>query len=440
MKLAYRKISCLITNEGVARKGGIKPTEQDLGLLTDAALVFDSCQGILWVGLDKELPKQFKSERTYKQIDCKGLTAYPGLVDAHTHPVFAGDRSREFELRMRGATYKEISAAGGGILTSVTATRAASLKTLTQLLEQRVKDAHGFGVRLMEAKSGYGLDFASELRSLQVIKNLNLKNSSKNRIKKPQLKNKASSRQKLSTPFTSSVQLIPTCMAAHAIPPEMRERRSDFLSMIKEKILPVVRKKKLAEYVDVFCDEGFFTVDESLELIHIAHKLGFSTRIHGEELGLTGIAKKAAEIGVHSVDHLLKVDEAGIHAMAKAGTVAVLLPGTALYLREHPAPARKLIDQGCIVALASDFNPGTSPTQNLPFIGTLSAISLGMTTAEIIAGLTWSAARSLRREKEFGTLMVGGKCGPIFATGDHPSALFYRMAPASLPDPTNSAL
>jgi len=414
MKLAYRKISCLVTNEGVARKGGLRPTEQDLGIITDAALVFDPIKGILWVGKDRELPKQFKT-KPWRQVGCKGLTAYPGLVDAHTHPVFAGDRSREFELRMRGATYKEISAAGGGILTSVTATRAASAKTLTTLLEQRVKDAYGFGVRLMEAKSGYGLDFASELRSLQVIKALNRRN--------------------LSTSFTGSVQLIPTCMAAHAIPPDMRERRGDFLALIKEKILPEVKKKKLAEYVDVFCDEGFFTVDETLDLIHTAHNLGFNTRIHGEELGLTGIARKAAEIGVHSVDHLLKVDDAGIHAMAKAGTVAVLLPGTALYLREPPAPARKLIDQGCIVALASDFNPGTSPTQNLPFIGTLSAITLGMTTAEIIAGLTWNAARSLRREKEYGTLTIGAKCGPIFATGDHPSALFYRMAPAALPNP-----
>ncbi len=419
-KLAYRKISCLISNEGVAQKGGVRPLESDLGLISDAALVFDSAKClVLWVGKDKELPKAFKA-KPWKQIDCKGFTAYPGLVDAHTHPVFAGDRSREFELRMRGASYKEISAAGGGILTSVTATRAASAQTLTKLLEQRIREAHGFGVRLMEAKSGYGLDFASELRSLQVINALG---------------------KKLSTPSTKyPMQLVSTCMAAHAIPPEMREKRSDYLRLIQEKILPEVKKKKLAQYVDIFCDDGFFSVDESVQVIHTAHKLGFHTRIHGEELGLTGIAKKAAELGVHSVDHLLKVDNAGILAMAKAGTVAVLLPGTALYLREPPAPARRLIDQGAIVALASDFNPGTSPTQNLPFIGTLSAISLGMTTAEIIAGLTWNAARSLRREKEFGMLMAGTKCGPVFATGDHPSALFYRMAPAALPDPINFAL
>lgn len=411
--LVFRKISCLVTNEGVAAKGGVRPLEEDLGLIANAALAFSPKNGILWVGPDKNLPKPFKA-KGWKHVDCRGLTAYPGLVDAHTHPVFAGDRSREFELRMRGASYKEIAAAGGGILTSVKATRAASAASLTKLLEHRVREAHGFGVRLMEAKSGYGLDFESELRSLQVIRKVN--------------------------GMGLGVELIPTCMAAHAVPPEMREKRGDFLRLVKEKILPEVAKKKLAEYVDVFCDDGFFSVEETLSIIEAAHSLKLSTRLHGEELGLTGIAASAAQLGVHSVDHLLKVDDAGIRAMAKAGTVAVLLPGTALYLREPPAPARRLIDQGAVVALASDFNPGTSPTQNLPFIGTLSAITLGMTTAEIIAGLTWNAARSLRRESRYGALLPGTKAGPVFATGDHPSALFYRMAPSSLPDPMSSAL
>jgi len=413
-KVVYRKISCLVTNHGVAAKGGVRPLEEDLGLILEGAIAYSSKEGILWVGPDKKLPKPFKL-KSWKHVSCKGLTAYPGLVDAHTHPVFAGDRSREFELRMRGATYREISAAGGGILTSVKATRAASAPTLSRLLEQRVKEAHGFGVRLMEAKSGYGLDFESELRSLSVI-------------------------QKVNRGAKLGVELVPTCMAAHAVPPEMKERRGDFLHLIKKIILPEVAKKKLAEYVDVFCDEGFFSVEESLDILRAAHSLKLSTRVHGEELGRTGIAKLAAELGAHSVDHLLKIDDEGIRALAANGTVAVLLPGTALYLREPPAPARRLIDQGAIVALASDFNPGTSPTQNLPFIGTLSAISLGMTTAEIIAGLTWNAARSLRKESRYGTLLPGMRSPPVFAEGDHPSALFYRMAPAALPDPISSAL
>lgn len=172
-----------------------------------------------------------------------------------------------------------------------------------------------------------------------------------------------------------------------------------------------------------------------MKILAAATGLGLATRVHGEELALTGIAAAAAAAGAHSVDHLLKVDDQGIAAMARHGTVAVVLPGTAFYLREAPAPARKLLDQGAVLALATDFNPGTCPTQNLPFIGTLAAVSLGLTTAEIIAGLTWSAARSLRKEKTYGALLPGFRGAPAFAKGDHPSALFYALAPSSLPTP-----
>jgi imidazolonepropionase len=408
--LVYRHISCLVTNEGVAARGGVRPQEADLGLIHNAALAFNAQKGILWVGPDKNLPKPFRS-KGWKHLNCKGLTAYPGLVDAHTHPVFAGDRAREFELRMQGAKYGEIAAAGGGILHTVKATRAASRGTLAKLLAERVQTAHQFGVRLLEAKSGYGLDPTTEIRSLEVIR--------KSKI--------------------PGVEIVPTCMAAHAIPPEHKANRGKFLREIEEKILPFVAKRKLAEYVDVFCDEGFFTVEETLRLIRVAQALKLSTRVHGEELSLTGIAARAAEAGAHSVDHLLKVDENGIKALARTGCVAVLLPGTALYLREAPAPARELIQGGAVVALASDFNPGTCPTQNLPLIGTLAAISLGMTTAEIITGLTWAGARSLRRESRYGTLLPGASAGPVFARGDHPSALFYAMAPSELPVPSNSS-
>jgi imidazolonepropionase len=407
--LVFRRIACLVTNEGVAAKGGVRPQEADLGLLTNAALVFSPKKGVIWSGPDKSLPKEFKA-KTWKHKDCTGLTAYPGLVDGHTHPVFAGDRSREFELRMRGATYQEIAAAGGGIVKSVAATRAASNKELADLLDERLTTAFGFGVRLLEAKSGYGLDKKTELRSLELIKAAGSKRG---------------------------VKLVPTCMAAHAIPPERKNDRRKFIDEVIHETLPAVAKKKLAEYVDVFCDAGYFSVDETMEILAAGKALGLSTRVHGEELGLTGIAAKAAEFGAHSVDHLLKVDDSGIKALARAGTVAMLLPATGFYLREPSAPARKLIDQGAVVAVATDFNPGSCPTQNLPFVGSLCAISLGMTTAEIIAAITWNSARSLRKEKEYGTLMPGARGLPAFARGDHPSALFYRLAPASLPVPVN---
>jgi imidazolonepropionase len=407
--IVYRRISCLVTNEGVARRRGVQPREDDLGLLAKAALVHSPGRGVLWVGPDKALPRQFRT-RDWRTVDCHGLTAYPGLVDAHTHPVFAGDRSREFELRMRGATYQEIAEAGGGIVSTTAATRKCGPAELASLLESRVKRAHGFGVRLMEAKSGYGLDKKTELRSLEAI-------------------------QKISEKRGLGVELVPTCMAAHALPPERRKDREGFLHEIREEILPVVARRKLAAYVDVFCDQGYFSVPETITILKTAQDLGLGARVHGEELAHTGIAVAAAELGAHSVDHLLKVDDAGVKALAESGTVAVLLPGTAFYLKEPPAPARRLIDQGSVVALATDFNPGSCPTQNLPFIGTLAAISLGMTTAEIIAGITWNAARSLRRENDFGALLPGWKAGPVFASGDHPSALFYALAPSALPDP-----
>ena len=406
-KIVYRKIACLVTNEGVVAKMGLHPTDLDLGLIHDAALVYSRKAGVLWTGKDKNLPKVFRS-RDFKSVDCSALVAYPGLVDPHTHPVFGGDRSREFELRMRGATYQEIATAGGGIVNSVQNTRSLSLAALTSLTTKRFQTAYDFGVRLLEAKSGYGLSLSAEIKSLQAI---------------------AASAKK------SKFVVVPTCMAAHAIPPEHKAQREKYIQEILEQILPAVAKKKLAQYVDVFCDAGYFSVDESLTIIKHTQMLGMQARVHGEELGFTGIAEKASAAGAHSVDHLLKIDDRGIQAMAKYGTVGVLLPATALYLREPAAPARKLIDAGVCVALATDFNPGSSPTQNLPFVGTLAALHMGMTTAEIIAALTWNGARSLRKEHEFGALLPGFKGEPIFAKGDHPSALFYHLAQGKLISP-----
>ncbi len=404
--IVYRKLSCAVTNEGVIAKCGVRPTESDLGLISNAALVTTSSGKILWVGKDSALPKSFRGKQ-WKTRDGRGFVAYPGLVDSHTHPVFAGDRSLEFELRMRGATYQEIADAGGGIVTSVAATRAATKSELLQKLEERLKTSYAFGVRLQEAKSGYGLSTKSELQSLTVIQQAK-----------------------------SKVKLIPTCMAAHAIPREKKENRGEYIDEVFQ-ILALVAKKKLAKYVDVFCDRGYFSLEETLAFLEAGKNLGLAARVHGEELGLTGVARAAAEFGAHSVDHLLKVDDAGIRALASSGTVATLLPGTGFYLKEPPAPARKLIDAGAVVALATDFNPGSCPTQNLPFIGSLGAIVLGMTTAEIIASLTWNAARSLREEKQFGALLPGYLGAPAFCEGDHPSALFYRLAPAALPSPSS---
>ncbi len=405
--ILYRNISCLVTNAPMRETNGIRPKESHLGVITDGAVVWDTKNNVvLWAGATKSVPRKFRT-RAWRPVSARGFVAYPGLVDCHTHPVFDGDRSREFQLRMQGATYQEIALAGGGILNSMKATRAASKSRLSCLLQQRLKTAYSFGVRLMEAKSGYGLSLKDEVKSLEALRAVSVK----------------------------GIAVYPTCMAAHAIPPEFRGKSSDYVALICEKILPLVAKRKLARSVDVFCDSGYFSLSESRDILKAGLSLGLSARIHGEELSLTGAAELAAELGALSVDHLLKVSPNGIRALANSKTVGVLLPGTALYLREPPAPARALLDGGARVALASDFNPGSCPTQNLPLIGTLAALHMGMTTAEIIAGLTWNAAGALGLNECWGALSPGMRGGPVFCAGDHPSSLFYNMAPATLPDP-----
>jgi len=406
-KNVYRNISCLVTNAGLPAISGVRPKEEHLGIIKNGAVVHCTSKGVMWVGKNSDLPKAFKT-KPWKQFSGRGLTAYPGLVDPHTHPVFSGDRAHEFALRMSGAKYQEIADAGGGILSSMRATRAVKSGELTIALKKRLRAASRLGVRLMEAKSGYGLEERAELKSLEAIQRANL---------------------------SSGVELVATCLAAHAFPPEFREKKDAYVDSLIQSLFPKVHKRSLATYVDVFCDDGYFSLAQTELLVHAAHTLGFRTRLHGEELAHTGVAEKAAQWGSDSVDHLLKISDAGIKAMARSGTVGILLPATAFYLREPLAPARKMIDQGMVIAMASDFNPGSSPTQSLPFVGTLAAVQMEMTVPEIIAALTWCGARSLRKEFEYGTLLPGFKGAPIFAEGDHPAALFYRVAPESLPVP-----
>lgn len=406
----YRRIECLVTNAGMLRTNGIHPQLEDLGIIRDAALVFSSVKGVVWVGRDKELPKNFHKGTSF---DCRGLVGYPGLVDSHTHPAFGGDRAGEFARRLSGATYQEIAESGGGILSTVHASRSLAPAKMKQLVAERIARARAFGVRLMEAKSGYGLSRESELAALKAIR--------------------AGARAQ------KSVRILSTCMAAHAFPPEFRDDRDVWVEKICTEILPLVARQKLARFVDAFCDKGYFTNEQTEKVFAAAKKLDLRVRMHGDELADTGGAELAAKLGALSVDHLLKVSESGIKALARSGTIATLLPGTSLFLRATPAPARRLIDGGVAVALATDFNPGTCPTQNLPFIATLGAVQLGMTTAETIAAITWNGARALGMEKEYGALLPGYRGEPVFSQGDDPAAIYYWMAPDSLPQPRRLA-
>ena len=405
----YRAIthaSEILTGAGVRAKDGRRVTEEDLGRITDGAIVYSVRKvgaktiphRIEWVGPTSALPKKFL--RTPKK-NLRGKQAViPGLVDCHTHLVFAGDRSEEFALRCGGASYEEIAQRGGGILTTVRATREATLKQLEDLAASRVREAMRFGVRTIEIKSGYGLDYETELKQLSVVKSL------KKRF--------------------PEMTFETTFLGAHAFPKGVA--REDYLNEICEEMLPAVAEKKLASACDVFVDEGYFTLGEARRILARAQALGLRTKIHADELVNTESAALAAELKALSADHLLKISEKGIRAVAKSETVAVLLPGTAFYLKAPHAPARKLLDAGAIVALSTDFNPGTCMTLNLPAILTIGALYLGMTRAELFASVTYNAARALGLQKGKGTLERGMSADFAVLPFERFEEIYYRFA------------
>ena len=300
------------------------------------------------------------------RIDAGGRVVAPGLVDPHAHPVFAGERSFEFALRMAGQSYEEVAALGGGILSTVRATRAASDEALLGAARTRLARMLAYGVTACEGKSGYSLDVEGEKRLLRLLRELGC---------------------------------LPTLLA-HVVPPE--HKREDYLRLFIEELIP----SGLAEFCDVFCDRGAFTLSETHRILEAARAAGLGLRVHAEQLSYTGAAELAAELGAASADHLEFVSPAGIEALAASGTVAVLLPGAALTLRARWPPARRMIDEGVTVALGTDCNPGTSMTEALPLMMTIGCTQMGMTVEEAWRAVTVNAARSLRRD-DIGRLAPG---------------------------------
>lgn len=387
-KISYRALihaSELLTGAGIRKKGGRKVEDTDLGRIEDGALVYQVRKEggreipfqIEWVGPTEELPKGFSRVPT-KDLGRKNALV-PGFVDCHTHLVFAGDRSEEFAQRCAGVSYEQIAAKGGGILTTVRATRSATLSELESLASMRLKEIEAYGTRTIEIKSGYGLSFESEMKILEVIPRL--------RRRFPHL------------------TLTSTFLGAHAFPVD--RARSDYLKEITERMIPEVATRGLADSCDVFIDRGYFTLDEGREILIRARERGLKIKVHADELTDMGSASLAAELSALSADHLLKVSDQGIAKLAASETVAVLLPGTAFYLKAPFAPARKLIDAGTVVALSTDFNPGTCMCLSLPLIMTMSALYLGMSKAEIFAAVTYNGAKALGLEKKKGTLEPG---------------------------------
>jgi imidazolonepropionase len=349
-----------------------------LGMIEDGGLIVRDGR-IEQVGTSSQIKASIDADCVV--VDAGGRVVLPGFVDAHTHPVFAGTRAAEFEQRSLGATYQEIAARGGGIQSTVNQTRAASLDDLVAAGRRYAEWFLRGGTTTVEAKSGYGLSLEDELKILRAIKKLDEE-----------------------TPL----RYVPTFLGAHTIPKEYAARRDEYISLIIDEMLPQVGREKLAEFADVFCEQNVFTTDESWKILSAARCHGLGLRMHADQLSLSGGAKLAAELGTITADHLEHTDAAGIAALKSAGVQPVLLPGSVYALGSSRYPdAREMIDAGLAVVLATDFNPGSSPTPSMPMILSLAATHMKMTPAESITAATINAAYSLNRGAQLGSLEPG---------------------------------
>src|SRR5689334_3057081 len=375
--LAVIDCSQVITLAGAkrARTGG---DLRQLAILEDGALLVRG-QHIEAVARRRDIEKLIPNE--CEVIDAGHRVLMPGFVDAHTHPVFAGIRANEFEQRASGATYREIAARGGGIRTTVRATRNASQNDLVKLGKRYADWFLRTGTTTIEAKSGYGLTLEDELKILRAIRQLN---------------------------DETPLRYVPTFLGAHDIPSEYKSRRHLYVTLVVNEMLPRVSEERLAEYCDVFCEADVFTTDETWQILSAARCHGLGLRIHADQLSLSGGARLAAELNTATADHLEHTDATGIMALKAAKVQPVLLPGSvyALGLSDYPA-ARQMIDAGLAVVLATDFNPGSSPVPSMPMILSLACTQMKMTPAEAITAATINAAWSLNRGDEIGSLEPG---------------------------------
>jgi imidazolonepropionase len=346
---------------------------------------------ITYVGTTSALSGAVDIQRGATRIDARGCSVVPGFVDPHTHVVYAGDRRAELQRRLAGESYAAIAANGGGIVSTVGATRAATEEELVAAARLRLDEMLACGTTICEAKSGYGLDVASELRQLHAMRTLDEEHA---------------------------IDVVPTFMGAHEIPLEYRDRRGEYIRLVIEEMLPRVAEEGLAEYCDVFCERGVFTPEESIEILEAGRQAGLRPRVHADELAPSGGASVAARVRARSADHLVHVDERGADALADADVCAILLPTAAFYLKlDRFAPARMLVDRGVPVALASDVNPGAGFSPSMPFAMTLACFAMQMTLEEALIGATLNAAWSLDRGDDAGSLEPGKLMDAVIVKG-----------------------
>jgi imidazolonepropionase len=395
--LLLEKIGTLVTVKGPddaapsPRRSG--SAMGDIGVIRNADVAIDG-ETIAWVG-----PTGSRSFPGAERVDCSGKTILPGFVDSHTHIVFAGDRAGEFAARLRGATYQEIAAAGGGILSTMRSVRSSSLEDIVERSRPLVRSAFRHGSTTIEAKSGYGLDTASELKLLEAIGRLD---------------------------HEEAPTLVATFLGAHDFPPEHRADHEPYVREIIEQMIPAVAERGLARFCDVFSDTGYYTVEESERIFEAARRHGLRTRVHADELSSFGGAEMAARIGALSADHLLMISDEGIERMRDAGVVATLLPGTAFFLHLPYAPARTMIERGMTVALATDCNPGSNMCENMQMTLALACMGMRMTVEEAITAATLNGAAALGISDRVGSIEPGKQADlAIFDVNDYPALVYH---------------
>ncbi len=386
-----RQLLTLRGNPGPRRGAALR----DLAITQDGAVLISN-GAIIALGPTRRI-ENLTEARHAREIDASGRVVAPGFVDSHTHVVCGPPRLTEYEMRLSGASYEEIAAAGGGILLTMRAIRDTPARRLVHQANQIIAEFVRHGVTTIEAKSGYGLDDAGERKMLRVIKSLD----------------------------GSPISVVPTYLGAHVVPPEWKGRADDYVAWMCSHMMPAVRRRGLAEFADIYCERGAFTLAQARAYLTAAREHGFGLKIHAEQFTRIGAAHLAVEMGAVSADHLDHIDEAGIRALAGSDTIATLLPGAVLHLGLCKyAPARAMIDAGAAVALGTDFNPGTSPTCSIPMILSLACAQMRMTPAEAIAAATINGAYAAGR---------ADRCGSIEAGKDADLVLFdvpdYREIP-----------
>jgi imidazolonepropionase len=396
------KADLLITNAGELATPVAGPEFALAGFFTLADAAVAAYRGeIVWVGSAADVRTNIETDKNCRILNASGKCLTPGFVDSHTHPIFSATREDEFEMRIAGRSYEEIALAGGGIRSTVRKLRKSSKEELVQLALSHLDAFISHGTTTIEAKSGYGLSLADEVKSLEAIRQLN---------------------------SMHPLDLVPTFLGAHEIPDEYRQNKAAYVDLVINEMIPAVKEAGLAEFCDVFCESHVFDVNDSRKILTAAKAAGFELKIHADQLTRNGGGELAAELGAISADHLENSTQSDWEKMKASGVVPVMLPGAVFFLgKNHYAPARRMLELGMPVAVASDFNPGSCMSESMPMMLTLSCLRLGLSPSEALTAATYHGALAVRRGNLLGTIEVGKKADLVIWNAPNHKHLPYHF-------------